>query len=145
MRPTKRTLKEFGPRRVLIIDDDTDLLMSIKDYFELEAYEVLLARNGKEALDLLASVDEKSLPDLIFLDHMMPVMDGTAFSRTRRSNAKIKDIPVILTTASTQLRHLMHEVDADAFLQKPLDIDQIRDLSLNFIHRRSETAFGYLV
>lgn len=145
MRPTKRTLKEFGPRRVLIIDDDSDLLMSFKEYFELEAYEVLLARNGKEALDLLASVDEKSLPDLIFLDHMMPVMDGTAFSRTRRTVPKIKNIPVILTTASTQLRHLMHEVDADAFLQKPLDIDQIRDLSLNFIHRRSETAFGYLV
>lgn len=145
MRPTKRTLKEFGPRKVLIIDDDADLLMSFRDYFELEAYEVLLARNGKEALDLLASVDEKSLPDLIFLDHTMPVMDGTAFSRSRKNVPRIKDIPVVLTTASRQLRRIMEDVDADAFLEKPVDLDQIRDVSLNFIHRRRETAIGHLV
>lgn len=145
MRTTKRTLKEFGPRRVLIIDDDADLLMSFKDYFEHEAYHVLLARNGKEALDLLANVDEKSLPDLIFLDHMMPVMDGSAFRRSQKNVPRIKDIPVVLTTASRQLNRIMDDVNADAFLEKPLDIDQLRDLSLHFIHRRQETALGHLV
>lgn len=145
VRPTTRTLKDFGSRKVLIIDDDHDLLESFKDYFEQEAYQVSTARNGKEALDFLASVEEKELPDLIFLDHMMPVMDGTGFSRSRKNVPRISRIPVVLTTASTKLRSLMDEVDADAYLEKPLNVDQIRNLSLNLIHRRQETPSGFLV
>lgn len=140
-----RTLKDFGSRRVLIIDDDQDLLMSFKEYFELEAYEVLLARNGKEALDLLDSTEEKKLPDLIFLDHRMPVMDGTGFSRSRKSHPKIKDIPVVLTSAGGKMKSLMDEVDADAYLEKPLSLDHLQRLSLHFIHRRGETRTGFLV
>jgi len=140
-----RTLKDFGSRRVLIIDDDHDLLMSFKEYFELEAYDVLLARNGKEALDLLDSTEEKMLPDLIFLDHRMPVMDGTGFSRSRKSHPRIKDIPVVLTSASGKMKSLMDEVDADAYLEKPLSLDHLQRLSLHFIHRRGETRTGFLV
>ena len=130
---------------MLIIDDDHDLLMSMKEYFEMESYEVLLARNGKDALDLLATVDEKNLPDLIFLDHMMPVMDGTAFSRSRKNVPRISHIPVVLTTASGKFRGLMDEVDAEAYLQKPVDLDQLQNLSMHFIHRRLEIPTGYLV
>lgn len=145
VRTSTRTLKDFGSRKVLIIDDDQDLLMSFKEYFEMEAYQVLTARNGMEALDLLATVDEKELPDLIFLDHMMPIMDGTGFSRSRRSVPRISQIPVVLTTASTKLRSLMDEVDADAYLEKPMSLDQIRNLSIQLIHKRQEAATGYLV
>ncbi len=130
---------------MLIIDDDHDLLMCMKEYFEMESYEVLLARNGKDALDLLATVDEKNLPDMILLDHMMPVMDGTAFSRSRKNVPRISHIPVVLTTASGKFRGLMDEVEAEAYLQKPVDLDQLQNLSMHFIHRRLETQTGFLV
>lgn len=145
VRTTARTLKDFGTRKVLIIDDDHDILMSFATYFELEDYQVLTARNGKEALDLLESVDEKELPDLIFLDHQMPVMDGSAFSRSRKQVPRIQNIPVVLTTASSRLSHLVGEVDADAYLAKPLSVDQLRNLSLRLIHQRQETRVGFFV
>ncbi len=130
---------------MLIIDDDHDLLMCMKEYFEMESYEVLLAGNGKDALDLLETVEEKNLPDLIFLDHMMPVMDGTAFSRSRKNVPRISNIPVVLTTASGKFRGLMDEVEAEAYLQKPVDLDQLQKLSMNCTNRRLESSVGFLV
>jgi CheY-like chemotaxis protein len=61
-------------KRLLLIDDDPNLILLVKDYLEFRGYEVVTADNGKEALNLLS----QNLPDMIVCDIMMPEMDGYA-------------------------------------------------------------------
>jgi hypothetical protein len=64
--------------RVLVVDDDPDILDALSEILEVEGYEVQRARNGREALERL----EQMLPDVVLLDLMMPVMDGWEFARS---------------------------------------------------------------
>jgi len=63
---------------ILIVEDDLGIRSCLQDLFEIEEYPVLLAKHGQAALDLLA-MSSTPKPGLIFLDLMMPVMDGFAF------------------------------------------------------------------
>ena len=62
-------------KRLLLIDDDPNLILLVKDYLEFRGYEVMTSANGGEALDLL----ETEVPDMIICDVMMPEMDGYTF------------------------------------------------------------------
>ena len=78
-------------RRILLVDDEPNLLHAVQLYLEDEGYLVLTARNGFEALDVL----REKLPDLIVLDVMMPEMDG--FETLRRIR-EVSAVPVIMLT-----------------------------------------------
>ena len=65
--------------RVLLVDDDEDLQCILKNALEIEGYEVLLANNGQEALDILAQ--KNTIVNCIILDLMMPIMDGQQFMK----------------------------------------------------------------
>ncbi|MBD0346779.1 MAG: response regulator, partial [Coleofasciculus sp. Co-bin14] len=70
-------MKDNGVRdskQLLLIDDDPNLILLVKDYLEFRGYEVITAENGREALDIL----EQEVPDMIICDVMMPEMDGYA-------------------------------------------------------------------
>jgi DNA-binding NtrC family response regulator len=103
-------------RRVLLVDDDADILdawtMFLRDAFDLR-----LARNGREALALLASEP----CDVIVLDLMMPVMDGAAFKHEadRRGIAT----PVLLVSAGHDTARQARELGAAGHLSKPVDPD----------------------
>lgn len=89
-------------------------------FLELEGYNVEIASNGKQALERLnAGVH----PCVILLDLMMPVMDGWQFRRQQIQDAAIADIPVIVVSAAGRER--LAEVDADAYLSKPVDLEQL--------------------
>ena len=79
-------------RRVLVVDDDPDILDALSEILEVEGYDVQRARNGREALQRL----EQAMPDLVLLDLMMPVMDGWAFARSRARGARP---PIIVLSA----------------------------------------------
>jgi len=78
-----------------------------------EGYEVACAENGHDALDYLS----RSLPSLIILDLMMPVLSGWEFRKQQLSDPRLNSLPLVITTASA----LAHEIDADAVVPKPID------------------------
>lgn len=84
--------------RILVVDDEPDLIATIGCRLEANGYGVLTAANGQEALDRAA--DDK--PDLILLDNNMPVMSGLEVLERLRGSPNLRDIPVIMCTAQCE-------------------------------------------
>ena len=87
--------KETAHARILIVDDEADLVSTIQRYLEWRHCIVYTASNGKEGLE--KAISEK--PDLILLDTNMPVMNGHQMLDCLRKNPDLKNIPVIMVTA----------------------------------------------
>ena len=106
-------------KRILLIDDEKDLLELLGEFLEASDYEVLKASDGKEGLALA----RQEKPDLILLDVMMPRMDGYKMCRFLKSQKKCRDIPVILLTARSQVqdRKFGKELGVDAYVTKPFE------------------------
>ncbi len=107
---------------VLIVEDDEDLREMMAHLLTLEGFEAATAANGREALEYL----QTSRPEVILLDLMMPVMDGWEFRRQQQADPNLAPVPVIVLSALDQAR--ASNVDAAAFLKKPLDFDHLLDL-----------------
>ncbi|MFL5784741.1 MAG: response regulator [Bacteriovoracaceae bacterium] len=109
---------------ILVVDDDPDIRDSIASALEIEGYAVLIAENGKAALDLLLSLTENERPRCIMLDLMMPVMTGEEFLRTVQADyADLKRIPVVVASANGSL--LQSGLPASEVLKKPIDITEL--------------------
>jgi CheY-like chemotaxis protein len=106
------------PRRVLVVEDDLDSSELVVAVLEFEGFEPVVARNGREALDLLAT---GLRPEAILLDLMMPLMDGRQFRSRQRIRPDIAVIPVIICSAEEPLAAT--DLDAYAILRKPIDFD----------------------
>ena len=105
---------------VLIVEDDPDTREMLGKFLELEGFHVETAANGQQALDRLhGGVDAA----VIVLDLMMPVMDGWQFRRRQIEDARIAKIPTIVVSAAGRDR--MAQVPADAYLAKPIDMDEL--------------------
>lgn len=115
---------EFHPKRdrILAVDDIPDNLTIAQTILEYEGYEVNLVADGKTALEMI----EKSPPDLVLLDVMMPDMDGYEVTYRIRQNNKLPYIPILLITASDQ-SNVVRGLDAgaDEFIRKPVEIDEL--------------------
>ncbi|MGQ0804017.1 MAG: molybdopterin-binding protein [Actinomycetota bacterium] len=105
--------------RILIADDDDDILEAIKVNLEVEGYEVFLARDGDEALEQARRVR----PDLILLDVVMPGPDGFDVCRGLKADARTADCPVIFLTAkgATRDEAVGLIAGADDYIVKPFD------------------------
>jgi CheY-like chemotaxis protein len=108
---------------VLIVEDDEDLREMMAQLLTLEGFSSATVANGREALEYL---NRSSKPDVILLDLMMPVMDGWEFRRQQKADPDLAPVPVIVLSALDQGR--AGNVDAAAFLKKPLDFDRLLDL-----------------
>ena len=104
-------------RTVLVADDDHDLLGYIKFRLEHAGFEVVTAADGEEALKL--AVERQ--PNLAVLDVRMPKLDGFEVTRRIRVNDNVREMPVILLTASTEPSDMRtgYEAGADDYLRKP--------------------------
>ncbi len=80
--------------KVMIVDDEKEILEITKRMLEKEGIQVITANNGREALEIL----KKEKPDYIFLDIMMPEMDGWEVLRKIKEDPNLKDIPVAMLT-----------------------------------------------
>ena len=105
---------------VFIIEDDLDTREMLGRFLELEGYQVESAENGKLALERLGSGVRACV---ILLDLMMPVMDGWQFRREQVRNAALADIPVIVVSAAGRER--IQKIDANAYLSKPVDLEEL--------------------
>ena len=106
---------------VLIVEDEQALCDLLADVLEGEGH---TARKAAHGLDALLLISEQR-PNLIFLDMMMPVMDGWQFLVELRANPRWADIPVVLMTAVYDMSTLEHKTGARAILSKPFDIELI--------------------
>jgi DNA-binding response OmpR family regulator len=113
----------MSPKKVLIIDDEADLVETIRFPLELEGFQVLAAYNGEEGLNQARSEN----PDLILLDLMLPKLDGYKICRLLKFDDRYKHIPIFMLTAKTQEKDkiLGKETGADEYLTKPFDIDEL--------------------
>jgi CheY-like chemotaxis protein len=114
--------------KIFLIDDDEDDLLMFKEVMESinPGMHCETATNGKIALDKLKK--STSLPEIIFLDLNMPVMNGFDFLIQIKKENKLKKIPVSIFTTSNNLRdkELTKEFGAKCFLTKPNDFQELR-------------------
>jgi len=112
------------PRRILIVDDDSDIRDTLKEVLEDEGYVVAGAGDGLEALELLRNAEE--LPGLILLDVMMPRMNGIQFCVERRKHSSWSQIPLIVMSATNKsdLRS-ERELKCRLYLRKPLNLREL--------------------
>lgn len=110
-------------KSILIVEDDQAIAESLQELLETEGYRVKLAANGRKALEFLRKTPTH--PNLIVLDLMMPQMDGYQFRAEQEMDPKLSLIPVVLMTADGHIEAKTFKIGAKAYLNKPLDIDQV--------------------
>ncbi|MCL5962256.1 MAG: response regulator [Chloroflexi bacterium] len=124
-------------RAVLVVEDDLDLLGLIETVLEEEGYEVMAATDGKEALDKIAV----QMPGLILLDMRMPIMDGWEFS-ARFRKAYDKAAPIIVLTAAEDARARAAEIEAEGYIGKPFDLDDLLKRVKQYVHSDGNNPEG---
>ncbi len=109
-------------KKILVVDDEEDVLKMVAFILRKKGYTVLCALNGREGLDLT----QKETPDLIILDLLMPVMDGTEVAKRLKSDSKLKNIPIIILTASSdRIDEKVKECKAQGYILKPFDYQEL--------------------
>ena len=110
-------------KRILVVDDEEDILNVLRFRLEANNYEVLVASDGQEGLNKARS--EK--PDLMILDLMLPKLDGYKVCRMLKFDEAYKLIPIIIFTARAQKKdeELSMEMGADAYIQKPFEPEML--------------------
>lgn len=130
----------FGPKkkltqaRILVIDDEPDLVSTIQCHLRWYHYDVITATNGKEGLE--KAVSEK--PDLILLDISMPVMSGHEVLERLRKHPDLKDVPVIMLTALCEAKDIATASSygiAD-YVTKPFDFTELVEKIANALENK---------
>jgi DNA-binding NarL/FixJ family response regulator len=110
-------------KRLLLIDDDPNLILLVKDYLEFRGYEVVTAENGQAALEVL----DQETPDMIICDVMMPQMDGYSLVEHVRKNPRTSWIPVLFLSAKGQSADRVKGLNtgADVYMVKPFEPEEL--------------------
>jgi len=109
-------------KSILIVDDEVDITDTFSMLFELHDFKVVLASQGRQALEVL----QDFTPDVILSDCMMPLMDGLELCTQVKSAPSTAHIPFILMSASPK-QHDLSSVRYDLFLQKPFVFNDLLD------------------
>jgi CheY-like chemotaxis protein len=117
------------PRRVLVVEDDAAIRETLIEILQDEGYEAIGAGNGREALDKLSG-PAAATPCVIFLDLMMPVMDGATFRQEQLRNPGLAGIPVVVISAYRD--EDVRSLQAAHHLQKPLDLEDVLGAARRF-------------
>ena len=110
--------------KILIVDDDTAINELIKINLELSGYSVIQCFDGVEGF----AVAKQEFPSLIILDVMMPDVDGYTVAQRVRNNAELKDVPILMLTALSQLNDKVKgfDIGVDDYLVKPFEIEELK-------------------
>ena len=111
------------PRRILLVDDEPNIVKMVGKRLEVEGFEVLTALDGQDGLLKAQTLR----PDLIILDLMLPKLNGYEVCRLLKFDQKFQHIPVIMFTARTQQQdeQLGRECGADAYVRKPFKAPEL--------------------
>jgi len=110
-------------KKILVVDDEHDIVETLKFVIEAKGFECLCAYDGEQGLMLA----KQEMPDLIILDVMMPKINGFKISRLLKYDNKYKDIPILMVTARSQDEDKLigEETGADEYITKPFEIDDV--------------------
>jgi len=110
-------------KKILIVDDEQDIVESLKFVLETSDYICYCAYNGEDGLRLAKEI----MPDLIILDVMMPKINGYKISRLLKFDNKYKNIPILMLTARSQEEDKLigEETGADEYITKPFDLEYV--------------------
>jgi len=120
-------------KKILIVDDEPDILMVLRARLEGNDYDVVTALDGEAGLRIVR--DEA--PDLIVLDVMMPVMDGFEFFKVIKQEPDHSNIPILMLTARGAMKDTFNALDADGFMSKPFDSKELVEKIAFFLAKRS--------
>ena len=117
-------------KKILIVDDEPNIVMALEYTFKKNNFEVFIARDGKEALDIL----EIQQPDIIILDVMMPMVDGFATLEQIKKNPRLSHCKVIFLSAKNKEKDIEKglELGANLYVTKPFSakklVEQVHEL-----------------
>ena len=125
------------PKRLLVVDDEPNLLRAVAAVLRAEGYEVVTARNGREALVRVA----ESVPDLIISDIRMPGMDGYQLAGQLRSSQRTALVPLVFLTAKDETADRVEgfRSGVDAYITKPFEPDELIAVIHNILNRVERT------
>ena len=124
-------------KKILIVDDEVNnrlLLEEILEEFKEQGVEILLAEDGKQALGVIMS----ERPELVFLDIMMPEINGYEVCNMVKSELKLSEIYIVLITAKGQSedKHRGFDVLCDKYITKPFYFDEVLAIAENVLGLR---------
>ncbi|OYU84286.1 MAG: response regulator [Flavobacterium sp. BFFFF2] len=110
-------------KKIVIVDDEPNIVMTLEYAFRKAGFDVYIARDGQEALDLLVN----TIPDVIMLDIMMPQLDGFATLQQIRLHEQLNTCKVVFLTAKNKATDIQKGLDlgADLYLTKPFSIKKV--------------------
>lgn len=115
--------KKTDKTRILVVDDEPNIVQTLQDRLEMNEYDVIIAHNGKEGLE--TALQEK--PDVILLDVIMPIMDGHEMLEALRKHPQGKNIAVIMLTARSQTQDISraNSCGIKDYIVKPFDLSEL--------------------
>ncbi|HVU98033.1 MAG TPA: response regulator [Puia sp.] len=119
-------------KKIMIVDDDADHLLAVNLIFQRKGYEVrpLL---GCESLEMLREEVRRFRPDLIFMDHDMPVVCGSDAVKMLKSHPVYRRIPIVYFSAHDRIEALARAAGADTWLKKPYVLNRLMEVTEQFL------------
>jgi CheY-like chemotaxis protein len=112
------------PKKIMIVDDEEDIRISVSQILEVCGYDVIKAANGMDCLQKL----EQELPDLVILDIMMPGMNGWDVAARIKENEQWSKIPIVFLTAKGDEMSIgMGSLASEEYIVKPFDVVKLKD------------------
>ena len=125
-------------KRVLYIDDNPNNRLFVKRILQAEGHEMLEAVDGESGWSTVI----REMPDFIFVDLLMPGMDGFELTRKIKSSPQLSHIPVVTLTAygNSETEQIAKESGSDGFLHKPANTGQIQTVLRQFLNTGASTS-----
>jgi two-component system response regulator ArlR len=130
--------KRAEKTKILVIDDEPNIVQTLQDRLEMNEYRVFTAHNGRDGLDKF----DREKPDVILLDVIMPIMDGLEMLETLRKRPDGQDVSIIMLTARSQTQDIAraNACGIDDYIVKPFDLSELLAKIESVIEHRKVAA-----
>ena len=126
--------KKSDQTKILIVDDEPNIVQTLQDRLEMNDFDVVTACNGKEGLEQAI----QHSPDVILLDVIMPVMDGLEMLEALRKEPLCQDISVVMLTARSQTQDIAraNSCGIEDYIVKPFDLSELLEKIESIVENR---------
>ncbi len=126
--------KKANKTKILVIDDEPNIVQTLQDRLEMNEYKVATANNGMKGLEVF----EREHPDVILLDVIMPIMDGLEMLEALRKRPDGQDVSVIMLTARSQTQDIAraNACGIDDYIVKPFDLSELLEKIESVVEQR---------
>jgi DNA-binding response OmpR family regulator len=115
-------------KKILVVDDDTDLLVALKSFFTKKGYDIAVSTTCEDGYLLISSFK----PEMILLDAKVGTQDGRVMCQRIKSQAQYKHIPVVFISANQEAVKLYRNYGANASLGKPFELSELETIIASF-------------